>query len=136
MFVSVILKAMAVWYCILVLAVANGGFREAILLPWLGSPAALIVSGLLLSLLIVGVAYITLSWLGLRRPLHLLAIGLLWLILTLIFEFSFGLLQGKSWETLREAYTFQNGNMWSLVLAVVAFAPLIAAKLRGRGLVR
>ncbi|SDB61458.1 hypothetical protein SAMN05660653_03198 [Desulfonatronum thiosulfatophilum] len=133
MLASAILKAIPVWCCILVFAVANGGFREAVLLPKLGSPTALIVSGLLLSFVIVGVAYLALPWLGVRRPLHLLTVGLLWLALTLVFEFSFGLWQGKSWETLLEAYTFRDGNIWSLVLAVVAFAPLIAAKLRGWG---
>jgi hypothetical protein len=133
MIASAILKAITVWFCILVFAVANGGLREAVLLPRLGTPAALLVSGVLLSLVIVGVAYLTLPWLGIRRPLHLLTIGLFWLALTLVFEFSFGLWQGKSWETQLEAYTFRDGNIWSVVLAVVAFAPLIAAKLRGWG---
>ncbi|WP_404419486.1 hypothetical protein [Marinospirillum sp.] len=125
------LKALVIWFAILVLAIANGVLRESVLVPGLGTPTALIVSGLLLSALIIGVTYFSLPWLHIRRPVQLWAVGLGWLALTLVFEFSFGLLQGKSWPELLEAYTFKDGNIWPLVLAVTALAPYIAAKLRG-----
>jgi hypothetical protein len=72
-----------------------------------------------------------LPWLGARRPVELVGIGLGWLALTLVFEFSFGLWQGKSWPVMFEAYTFKGGNIWPLVLVVTALAPYLAAKLRG-----
>ena len=128
---SVALKALIVWAGILVLAVANGALREAVFLPGFGPPVALILSGLLLSVLIVCVAYLSIPWLGTRQPRHLLAIGAGWLFLTLVFEFSLGLWQGKTWAVLLEAYRFQDGNLWPLVLAVTALAPLVAGRLRG-----
>jgi hypothetical protein len=61
-----------------------------------------------------------------------LLIGILWLILTLVFEFGFGhFLQHKTWPQLLKAYTFQEGNLWPLVLIVTTLAPLLAAYLRG-----
>ncbi|MCF8035419.1 MAG: hypothetical protein K9K62_00975 [Desulfobacteraceae bacterium] len=125
------LKALAIWTGILVLAVLNGALREAILVPKLGMAAGLVVSGVLLSALIIVVAYLALPWLGARRTIELLGIGIGWLALTLVFEFSFGLLQGKSWQVMLEAYTFKGGNIWPAVLIVTAIAPYLAAKLRG-----
>lgn len=133
MLITVALKALAIWVGILMLAVANGVLRESLFIPWLGIPAALVLSGLLLSALIIGVAYLSLPWLQIRRPAQLCAVGLGWLALTLVFEFSFGLWQGKSWPELLEAYTFRGGNIWPVVLAATTLAPYIAAKLRGQG---
>ena len=131
MLAEVALKALLVWAGILVLAIANGSLREAVLIPKLGTPAGLVLSGLLLSTLIIGVAYLSLPWLDTRRPAHLFGIGLGWFALTVAFEFSFGLWQGKPWPALLEAYTFKGGNIWPVGLAVVALAPYAAAKLRG-----
>jgi len=123
-------KALIIWLSILALAIANGLFREAVLLPAFGIPAAFVLSGLLLSALIIGVAWVSLPWLRLRRPGQFWLVGFGWLALTLAFEFSFGLAQGKSWPVTLEAYTFKDGNLWPVVLAVTASAPFIAAKIR------
>ena len=131
MLTVVALKAMVIWVVILVLAIANGALRESVLIPGLGTPAALVLSGLLLSCVIIAVAYLSLPWLQIRRPVQFWAVGLGWLALTLVFEFSFGLWQGKSWSELLEAYTFKGGNVWPVVLVVTAVAPFVAAKLRG-----
>lgn len=123
-------KALGVWTSILVLAVANGALREAILIPRLGKAAGLVLSGLLLSGLILVVAYLSLPWLSARGLHELLAVGLGWLFLTLAFEFSFDLLRGKPLGEILEAYTFKDGNIWPVVLLAIALAPWVAAKLR------
>jgi hypothetical protein len=130
MAVDVLLRAFWLWLAILVLAVANGIFREAVLIPKLGSAQGLILSGALLSALILLVAYLGLPWLRARGS-ELIVIGLGWLAATLIFEFSFGLLRGKPLSEILAAYTFQDGNIWPVVLLVVAVAPWVAGKLRG-----
>ena len=128
---GIALKALAIWAGIVVLAVLNGGLREAILIPKLGTAAGLILSGVLLSALIFVVAYLSLPWLGARRSGELAGVGLGWLGLTLIFEFALGLLQGKSWQVMLDAYTFKGGNTWPVVLVVTALAPYLSAKLGG-----
>lgn len=110
--------------------------REAIFVPWLGSTAGLAFSGLLLSLIIFGVAYLSVPWLEAGRPAHLWAVGLGWLALALLFEFSFGFWQGKSLAKLMEAYSFRGGDLWPLVLGVIALAPYAAARLGGWALHR
>lgn len=128
-FITVI-KAIAIWFGILLLAIMNGGLREAVLIPKLGLTPGLILSGLLLSVLILLITYLTLPWLNVQNTHHLIAIGLGWLILTVVFEFSFGLLRGMPWSEILDAYTFKDGNIWSLVLLVTAVAPWLAAWFR------
>ena len=129
--IEVAIKALAVWVAILLLAVVNGALREAILVPRLGPAPGLVLSGVLLSCLILIAAYLLLPWLGTRSTSQRVLIGLGWLFLTLAFEFSFGLLRGKTMAELFSAYAFKDGNIWPLVLAVTAMAPWLAAKLRG-----
>jgi len=128
---GVALKVLIVWMGILVLAIANGLLRESLLVPVLETMGALVLSGLILSSLIIAVSYVSLPWLQISGHAQLFAVGISWLALTLIFEFSFGLWQGKSWLELLEAYTFKDGNIWLVVLMVTTLSPYIAAKFRG-----
>ncbi len=124
-------KALAIWLAILGVAVVNGALREAVLIPHLGKTPGLVLSGLLLSVLILLVTFLALPWLGVHRVSQSVGVGLAWVVLTLTFEFSFGRLQGKSWPSMLEAYTFKDGNIWPLVLLVTAAAPYITSRLRG-----
>ena len=131
MAISLAAKALVIWLAILMLAMANGFLREFVLMPRLGNPASLVLSGLLLSALILGVTYLSVPWLQPRGSAQYWLVGFGWLALTLVFEFSFGLGQGKSWSVMLEACSFKGGNLWPVVLAVTALAPYLAAKLRG-----
>lgn len=62
-----VLKAIAIWGVILMLAFANAGLREVILVPRFGNVRSLTASGLMLSALIFAVAYLSLPWLGAIR---------------------------------------------------------------------
>jgi hypothetical protein len=124
------LRAFWLWLVILVFAVANGVLREAVFIPKLGSASGLILSGVLLSALVLLIAYLGLPWLRAHGS-ELIVIGLGWLVATLIFEFSFGLFRGKPIGEILAAYTFKGGNIWPVVLLVVAVAPWVAGKLRG-----
>lgn len=124
-------KGVVIWLGILLLAIVNGLFREAILAPELGKVPGFLASGVLLSALILFVSWLTLPWFGHPNGRQCLAIGAGWLLLTLVFEFSFGLVRGLSWSRLLDAYTFRDGNIWPLVLLVTAMAPYISARVRG-----
>jgi hypothetical protein len=124
-------KALAIWLAILCMAIANGALREQLLIPHLGKTPGLVLSGLLLSVLILAVTFFIFPWLRLNRPSQALGIGLGWLVLTLTFEFTLGRLQGKDWPSILEAYTFKDGNLWPIVLLATVSAPYIAARLRG-----
>ena len=120
-----------VWFAILLMASANGVLREVILVPRVGKTPGLLLSGCLLSVLILVISFVAAPWLHVTRASHAIVVGAGWLVLTLAFEFSFGRYQGKPWSTLLEAYTFKDGNVWPLVLLVTAVAPYVAARSRG-----
>ena len=128
---SMWLKAVVLWAVILVLAIANGFLREALLIPTFGRFTGLLASGLALSLLIFLVAALAAPWFNAQRARSYWNIGALWLVLTLAFEFAFGrLVQGKPWHELLQAYTFSGGNIWPLVLVTALLSPRLAASLR------
>lgn len=127
---EIALRASGLWLVILVCAVANGVLREAVLIPGLGHAPGLVLSGVLLSGLVLLIAYLGVPWLR-AQGRALVVVGLGWLVATLIFEFSLGLLRGKALNEILAAYTFKDGNLWPVVLLVVAFAPWLAGKLRG-----
>ena len=129
----VTLKVVAWWLAILVLAILNGGLREGFLIPAFGTFTAFIASGLTLSLLILAVAFIAVPSFGALSAAGYWRVGLSWLTMTLVFEFSFGLLvQHKEISELLQAYTFKGGNTWPVVLASTLASPRLAAYLRHR----
>ncbi|HEU4645564.1 MAG TPA: hypothetical protein VFS80_08370 [Burkholderiales bacterium] len=126
-----LLRSLLAWLVILGLAITNGVLREEILIPALGKPGGLILSGVLLCMLIVLVAYGLLRFTRHLTASKSLLIGVLWLSLTLAFEFSFGrYVQHKSWAELLDAYAFKEGNIWPVVLVVTLLAPYLAFRLR------
>jgi len=128
---SVLYKAATLWLAILVLAILNGAFREWILLPSLGNFAGLVASGVILSACIFLVAWAAVPWFGPLGARRFLSVGVLWLLLTLLFEFGFGrFVQHKPWTELFDAYTFHGGNIWPVVLLVTCLSPWLAARLR------
>lgn len=124
-------KGFAVWLVILGLAFANAALRELVLIPQLGKTWGLVLSGLFLAALVLVVAWASLPWLDTRRAAGLLAVGLGWLVLTIVFDIAMGRLQGKPTQQLLDAYLFKDGNLWPLVLLVTFIAPCLAAKSRG-----
>lgn len=124
-------KVVLWWLALLVLAIANGVLRDAVLAPAMGAFAALVTSGIMLSAAIVAVAYLAVARLGRLARGQYWLVGLAWLALTLAFELGLGLLVlRQSPAELLQAYTFEGGNLWPLVLVVILAAPRLAVRLR------
>ena len=76
--------------------------------------------------------FVTLKW-KIQSAGQALAIGLIWLGLTVSFEFLFGHFVMKNpWSTLFHDYNILEGRLWMLVLMFITLAPLIFFKLRSR----
>ena len=86
---SILLKGTGIWFVIVIAAVLNGTFREKILVPAIGSSMALPLSGILLALLVFLVAFMLVSSIGSSETKVYILLGLLWVLLTLSFEFLF-----------------------------------------------
>lgn len=117
---------LGVWVLMAVVAVANGVFREAVLVSQIGSYAGHVVSTLLLTvaILVISVLYfdavsIAYTW------FELLAIGVVWTLLTVGFEFLVGYLEGTPRSVTIGQYDVFAGQVWILVPLALLAGPLL-----------
>ena len=124
-------RAIAVWFGILVLANINGAARQLWLIPRIGEPAGRVVSTLALCGIVVLLTWLTVRWIGPDTAGGALRIGVVWLALTLAFEFLVGhYVFRQPWVALLEDYDVTRGRIWPLALLVVLLAPLLTARAR------
>jgi hypothetical protein len=117
-------RAVAIWTGLLVIAVANGALRDVLIVPRLGPQAGHVISTLVLSAVIVAVAFVSIRWIAPPDRAGALRVGGLWVVLTLAFELLAGhWLFGKSWSDLFADYDLAAGRVWILVLVATLLAP-------------
>lgn len=125
-------RAVGVWLLLTVAMVVHGLARQAWLVPYFGEAGANQLSTVTAIILILLITLLFIKHLGARSDQALLGIGLLWLVLTVAFEFVFGRwVIGLSWGQLLADYNVFQGHFWPLVLVVVLCAPWVAAQIRG-----
>jgi hypothetical protein len=121
----VYLLALAVWLLLFVVAFSLGAVRELLIAPAIGEPLAHVVGPLAFVAVLLG---ITVAFVRRIRPRYSLTdlwlIGVLWLALTLGFEFLFfHYAAGKPWEVLLADYNVAQGRIWVLVPLTELFGP-------------
>ena len=127
-----IFRAVLIWFGLLTIAVLNGGFREAMLVPRLGRGFAQGVSTVMLSSLILAAGWTAIPWIAPRSLQEAWTIGVLWVALTLAFEFLAGhFLFGKPWQELLADYNIFEGRIWVMVLIVTLMTPIVAFTRQG-----
>jgi len=127
-----ILRALLVWLVLCAMAIANGTLRQFVLVPKVGAGVGHIVSSVSLSVLILVVAWCSIRWIGPAGAGQAWAVGLVWLLATVAFEFGAGhYLFRNPWSKLLADYDVRQGRIWILVLLATALAPSWAAGARG-----
>lgn len=114
------------WIPMVLIAIANGMIREATYGKQLSDLRAHQISTLtgvfLFGVYIWGLIHV----LSITSTGQAVAIGLIWLAMTITFEFLFGHYVAKhSWNTLLADYNVLKGRLWAVVLIWVAIAPLV-----------
>ena len=125
------LFALGAWVVMVLGAIANGSFRQSVLVPHIGSKGAHVASSLSLSMVVLAVSYLSLAVLDADfSNAELWLTGVLWVCLTVTFEFGFGhYVVKKTWGALLEDYNLFKGRVWLMVLAVTLAAPFITGSL-------
>lgn len=128
---NTLFRAALIWLVIAVLAIGNGLFRNEVMAPAFGQGLALPLSGFTLSLIVLIVTYLAYPFLKLSRSRSGWLVGLQWVCMTLIFEFTFGhYVAGKPWEVLLQTFNPFGGNLFILVLLVTLIAPALVVRYR------
>jgi hypothetical protein len=101
----------------------NGAVRALVLQPRLGEHLARQIATGLGVLIVFGFAFFFVRRLGAPKTVDLLGVGVVWLVLTLAFEFGMGLVAGRSWETMLADYDILEGRLWPLIPLATLVAP-------------
>lgn len=123
-------RYMAAWLPMVALAVLNGALRQYVLLPLVSEITAHQISTFTLMLLFTAYLWPLLRRRPPRSDAHAAAVGLLWLGMTVGFEFGFGhYVMGHPWDRLLRDYNLCAGRLWVLILLYVAAAPWVLRRL-------
>lgn len=123
-------RYLTAWFVMLLVSVANGAIRDFTYGKYLDELMAHQLSTLssvvLLGIVIWGFGRLYPPASGRQATL----IGLLWMFLTVAFEFLFfHYLGGHSWSVLLANYNVLEGRVWVIVLAWIVIAPYVFFRL-------
>ena len=128
---TVLIRAFLVWLVIIAAETVHGVLRGVLLVPIVGDLPARQIGVLIGSLLVFGVAYVFIRWIAARTTPRLLVVGLLWVVLTVLFELGLGrLVLGLPWDRIIEDYDMTRGGFMGPGLLFMSAAPLLVAWLR------
>ena len=123
-------RALVVWLVIMTAETVHGVLRQLLLVPLVGDLPARQIGVGVGSLIVLGVALAFAPWLAARTLRQQLAVGLLWVALTVAFEYALGTLLGLSTERMLADYDLAAGGLMGLGLLVMLISPALAARLR------
>lgn len=128
-----ILRAFLVWLMIMFAESVHGALRTFFLAPAVGDLRARQISFFSGTLLILLITCFFIRWIRAATMKSLFFVGLMWMVLTVLFEFCLGhLILGYSWKRMFEDYDITRGGLMAFGLLFMIVAPLLAARLRGR----
>jgi hypothetical protein len=127
------LRSVLVWLLIAVAESVHGILRIVYLQPRLGDLPARQMSLVSGALIIVVIATLTIRWIGATSVRQQMAIGVLWLALTIAFDIAVGRsVFGYSWERIGADFNPVTGGYLGMAMLVLLVAPWLAAGLRGQ----
>lgn len=95
-----VIRSLLVWLCFIPVAILNGGLRQYVLDRYLGEVGANALSGVLLSLFILLISWLLLPRIVKYNRKESYQIGIVWMLLTIGFEFTSGLATGVPFQEL------------------------------------
>ncbi|WP_295418280.1 hypothetical protein [Sulfurovum sp.] len=119
------------WLGLVLLAIGNGALREKtygihvseLLAHQLSTLTGLVLFGIYI--------YFFTGIFRLESAKQALLIGLMWVIMTIVFEFVFGhYVMGHSWQRLLDDYNLLKGRVWIFILIATLFYPYLFFKIR------
>jgi hypothetical protein len=114
------------WFGLVVLGLLNAAMRQVVYARYVSELAGHQISTLTLAVLVGLYAWALSGFLKLSSPGEAIGVGLMWMVLTIVFEFALGrYVVGDSWGTLLRAYNLLEGRVWGLFVLWVGVAPYV-----------
>ena len=129
------IRYLLAWLPMVIFAILNGLVREFTYGQYTSDQFAHQLSTFSLIIIFsVYVWFLNHKW-PLESPDQAALVGVIWLILTVSFEFAMGLfISGLSWEQMFQTYNILSGNLWLLVPLAVAVLPTVMYRLKKKPL--
>ena len=123
-------KHILLWFIFPFVGILNGVLREATYKKFIGElPAHQISTATGIFFFGIIFYFIFKKW-KIESTKHAILIGLIWLGLTILFEFGFGhYIMGNPWEKLFHDYNLAEGRVWSLLLLWITISPFVFYKM-------
>ena len=124
-------KYFIAWFGIVVLGLLNATIHQAVYAKYVSELAGHQISTPTFAILIGLYAWALSGFLNLSSPGEALGVGLIWLVLTIVFEFGLGhYVLGDSWDKLLGDYNVLEGRVWGQFILWVGSAPYLFYKTR------
>jgi hypothetical protein len=123
-------RAALTWMLMMLAETGHGAVREVFIAPLIGALRARQLGVLIGSIIVLLIAWLCSRWLKAKTAYQQWAVGLFWVALTLVFEFSLGRATGASWSRLLSDYNPAQGGFMLLGLFVMFIAPRLVARWR------
>ena len=125
-----IAKYVLVWFLLAVVAIANGVIRQSTYGNIVSDLAAHQISTITAILASGAVVWVASRFWPIESAAQAWTIGLLWLVMTVVFEFGFGhFVAGHSWTHLLADYNVFDGRVWLLFLVWVTVLPIVVYRM-------
>jgi hypothetical protein len=126
-------KFIVSWIPGIPIAIVNALLRNSLYKPFLNELHAHQLSTVSFMIFFGIYVWFVLKWLRLSSSQDAVLLGLIWLALTIIFEFLFGhFVMGHAWSKLFHDYNLFAGRVWILVLLWITIAPIIFQQAQNR----
>jgi apolipoprotein N-acyltransferase len=125
-----VLKYFLAWFPMVGIAILNGILRQSGYGPYFAELTAHQIStGTGIILMSIYIRIVT-GYFPIQSSRQAAGIGVLWFVLTVVFEFGFGhFLMGHSWSKLFHDYNILEGRVWALFLIWLTISPYLFFKL-------
>lgn len=125
-----LLKYGIAWFGMMILAIINGTIRELLYKQYTGELLAHQIATAVLLVLFTIYFWILGSYWPIESQAQAWTIGIIWVVMTLVFEFGVGRLSGNSWNKLFHEYNLLAGRVWLFAPLWIFFAPYVLFRIR------
>ena len=123
-------KHFLLWLPMIAIAFANATIRQLVFIKYFNELNAHQLSTVTLIILCFIYTGFVFPFLNIQNGKQAILIGLIWVALTVLFEFSLGRIVNRSWENLLQDYNIIEGRIWLLFLICLSFMPCLFYALR------
>lgn len=125
-------RALAAWFLIIVAESVHGTIRQLWIAPVMGDLPSRQLGVAVGTAIVLLIAWATIRWIGAETRGAQFRVGLVWVVLTVLFEFGLGTALGYPPDRMLSDYNLARGGFMGLGLVLMLCAPALAARLRAR----